>query len=539
VSGEWSQAIFLPLTTHSSPFTLRPHESSNIVSNYREPRVFLVGAGPGHPGLLTLRAVECLSQADLVLYDRLVSPRLLDYAPTTAERICVTELAEHHVERCPHVNQTLLEAARQGKRVVRLKGGDPLVFGRGGEEAEMLRAAGIAYEIVPGVTAGLAAGAYAGIPLTHRLHASAVAFVTGHENTDKHESALDWSLLARFPGTLVIYMGMSRLRHIVEDLIKHGKKVDTPAAVVHLASTGGQRTVEAPLADLPAAAQKAGLKSPAVILVGEVVGLRGELAWFEQRPLFGKSVLVTRPKHQAGDLASRLDQLGAMVHLLPAIEIRDPPDWGPVDRALERLGSFQWLVFTSVNGVHAFVRRLRKTGRDLRALGAIRLAAIGPATADALRSYYLEPDLVPEEYRSESLAEALTSQVRGQRVLLARADRGRDLLRDELAKMAEVTQVVFYSQADVLQPGSESLACLSRGEIDHVLLTSSNIARAFAAALDPKDREMIQAGRVQLVSISPVTSAAMLEVDLPVAAEAKEYTSAGVVEALVKLATGN
>jgi uroporphyrinogen III methyltransferase/synthase len=329
---------------------------------------------------------------------------------------------------------------------------------------------------------------------------------------------------------------MSRLAHIVQDLIKHGKKADTPAAVVHLASTGGQRTVEAPLADLPAAAQKAALRSPAVILIGEVVGLRRELAWFEQRPLFGKSVLVTRPKHQAGDLASRLDQLGAKVHLLPAIEIHDPPDWGPVDRALERLGSFQWLVFTSVNGVHALVGRLRKTGRDLRALGAIRLAAIGPATADALRSYYLEPDLIPEEYRSEGLAEALKSQVRGQRVLLARADRGRDLLRDELATIAEVTQVAVYSQADVLQP--ESLACLSRGEIDYVLLTSSNIARAFAAALDPKDREMIQAGRIRLVSISPVTSAAMHEVGLPVAAEAKEYTSAGMIEALVKLVGG-
>src|SRR5206468_5464380 len=240
---------------------------------------------------------------------------------------------------------------------------------------------------------------------------------------------------------------------------------------------------------------------------------------FEQRPLFGKSALVTRPKHQAGDLAQRLDELGAVVHLLPAVEIHEPADWAPVDRALERLGNFQWLVFTSANGVHAFVGRLRKTGRDLRALGTLRLAAIGPATADALRAYFLEPDLIPDEYDSEGLADALKDKVRGQRVLLARADRGRDLLRDELAKMAEVTQVAVYSQADVLQPGSESLACLSRGEIDYVLLTSSNIARAFAAALDPKDREMIQAGRVKLVSISPVTSAAMREVGLPVAAE--------------------
>jgi uroporphyrinogen III methyltransferase/synthase len=504
------------------------------MSNYREPRVFLVGAGPGHPGLLTLRAVECLRQADLVLYDRLVPSRLLDYAPANAERICVTELAPYHVERCPHINQTLLEAAQQGKRVVRLKGGDPLVFGRGGEEAEMLRAADIPFEIVPGVTAGLAAGAYAGIPLTHRLHASAVALVTGHENTDKHESALDWALLAQFPGTLAIYMGMSHLPQIVQDLIKHGKAAATPAAAVFMASTGSQRTVEAVLADLPAAVNKAELKAPAIVLIGDVVGLRRQLAWFEQRPLFGKSVLVTRPKHQTGDVAQRLDELGAVVHLLPAVEIHEPADWAPVDRALERLGNFQWLVFTSANGVHAFVGRLRKTGKDLRALGGVRLAAIGPATADALRSYFLEPDLVPEEYDSESLAKALKDKVSGQRVLLPRADRGRDLLRAELAKLAEVTQVAVYSQTDVLR--AESLDRLSRGEIDYVLLTSSNIARAFAAALDPKSREMIQTGRSGLISISPVTSATIRELALPVAAEAKEATTAGLVGALVKLA---
>jgi uroporphyrinogen III methyltransferase/synthase len=409
--------------------------------------------------------------------------------------------------------------------------------GEGKEEAEMLREAGIPFEIVPGVTAGLAAAAYAGIPLTHRLHASAVALVTGHEDSDKHESALDWSLLAQFPGTLAIYMGMSHLPQIVQDLIKHGKATSTPAAVVFMASTGSQRTVEAPLADLPTAALKAGLKAPAIVLIGEVVSLRQQLAWFEQRPLFGKSVLLTRPKHQAENLASHLDQLGATVHVLPAIEIHEPADWGPVDRVLERITSFQWLVFTSANGVHAFIGRLRKAGKDLRALGGLRLAAIGPATADTLRIYHLEPDLVPEEYASESLAEALKNKVRGQRVLLARADRGRELLLTELSKIAEVTQIAVYSQTDALQP--ESLAGLSRGEIDYVLLTSSNIARAFVTALDPKGREMIQAGRVQLISISPVTSTTIRELDLPVAGEASEATTGDLVDALLRLATGN
>ena len=504
--------------------------------DFLEPQVFLVGAGPGHPGLLTLRAVECLAQADLVLYDRLVSPRLLEYAPPGAERICVTELAEHHVERCAPINQTLMEAARQGKRVVRLKGGDPFVFGRGGEEAEILREAGISYEIVPGVTAGVAAAVCAGIPLTHRDFSSAVAFIAGHENPSKPASAIDWDVLARFSGTLVFYMGISRLPEIVRNLMDHGKAADTPAAVVQLASTGQQRTVEAPLAGLALAVQEAELAAPAIVLIGPVVGLRPRLAWFEQRPLFGKTVLVTRPKHQAEELARRLENLGAIPIVLPAVEIREPADWLPVDRALENLHDYDWLVFTSTNGVQAFIERLRRIGHDLRALGGIRLAAIGPGTANALRGYHLEPDLIPPEYRSEDLAAALKGHVRGQRVLLARADRGREILREELAEVAKVDQIAVYSQVDAIEPNSEALACLGRGEINYVTVTSSNIARALARALDLKCRDAINSGRVKLVSISPVTSAVLRELGLPVAAEATTFTAEGVIEALIRLA---
>ncbi|HEV2949677.1 MAG TPA: uroporphyrinogen-III C-methyltransferase [Gemmataceae bacterium] len=506
------------------------------MSDYHEPRVFLVGAGPGHPGLLTLRALECLAKADLVIYDRLVSSRLLDFAPSSAERVCVTAIAEHHVERCPHVNDLLVKAAREGKRVVRLKGGDPLIFGRGGEEAEILRQEGIPFEIVPGVTAAVAAAACAGIPLTHRLHSSAVALITGHENPEKPEANLDWSALARFPGTLAIYMGMSRLSQIVKSLLEHGKASDTPSAVVFMASTGAQRTVTATLADLPEAVEKAGLTSPSIVLIGEVVELRQQLAWFEHRPLFGKSVLVTRPKDQAAELAQRLDELGAVVHLLPAVEIQEPEDWTPVDRAIECLATFQWLAFTSVNGVHAFLRRLRNKGKDLRALGTIKIAVIGSATADALRSYHLEPDLMPDKFRSEELAEALREKVRGQRVLLARADRGREVLPLELSKVAEVTQIAVYRQADAVIRDSEPLNCLSKGEIDYVLLTSSNIARAFAAALNDKARETIQSGHTKIVSISPVTSAAVRELGWSVAAEAREFSTKGVVQSLLELA---
>jgi uroporphyrinogen III methyltransferase/synthase len=499
-------------------------------------RVFLVGAGPGHPGLLTLRGAECLAQADLVLYDKLVPARLLEHAPPGADLVCVAGLSGCHDQRFPHVHRAMIEAARRGKRVVRLKGGDPFLFGRGGEEAEALAQAGISYEIVPGVTAGLGASACAGIPLTHRSHASAVALVTGHENPDKPHSTLDWQALARFPGTLVVYMGMSHLPRLAQRLMGHGKAADTPAAVIHWGTTGHQRAVEAPLRDLPAAVQKAGLTSPGIIVIGSVVALRPQLAWFEKRPLFGKSVLVTRPRRQAGDFVRRLEQLGAVVHVLPAVEVRPPADWGPVDRALAELGTYHWVVFTSANGVHALVGRLRETGRDLRALGPVRLAVIGPATAEALRQYHLEPDLVPTEYRSESLAAALQEKVRGQRVLLARADRGREVLRQELAAVAHVEQVAVYSQVDAVDSGAEALECLRRGEIDYVTLTSANIARALLRTLDEHCRARIQANELRLVSISPVTSEAVREQGLPVAAEATEFTAAGVIAALVRLA---
>lgn len=499
-------------------------------------RVFLVGAGPGHPGLVTLRAVECLRQADLVIYDKLVSPLLLDYAPAGAKRMCVTEVAEHHVERYGPVQQTLIDAARQGLTVVRLKGGDPSVFGRAGEEGQALREAGVTFEIVPGVTAALGAAAFAGIPLTHRLYASAVAFVTGHEKPDK-EPGLDWGALARFPGTLVVYMGMSRLEKVAAELVDHGKPPDTPAAAVYLATSGEQRVVEAPLATLAEAVRTAGLTAPSVILIGEVVRLREHLAWFEELPLFGKRILVTRPRRQAGDLVLRLTELGAVPLVLPALEIRGPADWDPVDEALSRLGRYQWLVFTSVNGVHAFVGRLRHTGRDLRALGGVKIAAIGAKTAEALREYHLDADLVPERFQSEDLAAALKQKVQpAERILLARADRGRELLREELAALAEVDQIAVYSQIDAVDSQSPMLDSLRRGEVDFILLTSSNIARALLRTLDEPCRQRIERGETRLVSISSVTSAEIRNLGLPIAAQATRATQEGLVHALMDIA---
>jgi uroporphyrinogen III methyltransferase/synthase len=489
--------------------------------------VALVGAGPGNPGLLTVRAVECLSGADLVLHDRLVPERLLECVPAAARRVCVDELHGCHPERWAEVYRTMIDAARQGLRVVRLKGGDPFLFGRGGEEVEALRGAGVPFEVVPGVTAALGAAACAGIPLTHRRHASAVALVTGHQKPDADDS-LDWSALARFPGTLVVYMGISRLPHVVGQLLHHGKPGDTPAAVVRWGTTPQQQTLTSTLAALPEAAAAAGLQAPAVVIVGPVVALRSELAWFESRPLFGKHVLVTRPRGQAGDMVRRLEELGASVRLLPAVEIGEPADWAPVDGAIADLGRYQWVVFTSVNGVDAFMRRLLRSGRDLRALAPVRLAAIGPATADALRAYHLEPDLVPDVYTSEALAAALKGPAAGGRVLLARADRGREVLRTELAAVAKVEQVAVYSQRD-----AEGIDPAVLAAVDFVTLTSSNIARSLVRALDEESLDRIRAGRVRLVTISAVTSAEVRALGLPVAAEAREATAEGVVEALV------
>jgi uroporphyrinogen III methyltransferase/synthase len=502
------------------------------------PTVFLVGAGPGNPGLLTLRAAEVLARADLVLYDQLVPERLLDLVNPAAERVCVRDLPGNHPDRYPHIHQLLIEKGLAGKTVVRLKGGDPLIFGRGGEEAEALRSAGVVYEIVPGVTAALAAGAFLEIPLTHRNYASAVALVTGHELPTKPGNRLDWKALAAFPGTLCIYMGVARLPVIVAELLKHGKDPNTPAAIVERASTGDQRAVHTRLADLEAARRHAGLEAPGLILVGEPVAHHPAQSWWETRPLFGRRVLVTRPAHQAGGMVRTLEHLGAVVYQQPTVEIREPSDFGAFDQALNQIrdGDWDWLVFTSANGVHAVLRRLEALKRDLRDLGRVRLAAIGPKTAAALREYRLRADLVPDAtYSSDGLVAALAPQVAGRRILLARANRGRELLRDELAKIATVEQVTVYDQVDVVTPNPAVLDQLRRGEIRYVTLPSSRIAENLLRAFDDTIRGRVERGEVNLVAISPQTGDAVRQMGYRVAAEATSFTADGLIEAVVRL----
>jgi len=504
------------------------------------PKVYLVGAGPGNPGLVTLRAAELLAHADLVLHDQLVPENLLELSSPLATRICVRDLPGQHPDKYPAISKVLIEAAQAGKVVVRLKGGDPLIFGRGGEEAEALRAAGLTFEIVPGVTAALAAGAFLEIPLTHRSYSSAIALVTGHEPPNKPSNKLDWKALAAFPGTLAIYMGIAKLPAIVSELIKHGKDTGTPAAIVERASCGEQRAIYGTLQTIEATRKAAGIEAPGLVIIGEVVSHRSSSPWSENRPLFGRRVLVTRPAHQAAGMIRKLESLGAVVSRLSVIEIREPADLVALDRSLEQVreGNWDWLLFTSANGVDAFLNRLEKMGRDLRDLGGIKLAAIGPKTAAALRKYRLRADVVPEStFSSEGLAEALEPHVVGKRVLLARANRGRELLRDELAKVAaRVEQVTVYDQVDSVSVSTGVMDALRRGEIRYIALPSSNIARGVLGTFDETIRGRVERGEIRLVAISPETGKAIRELGYAVAAEAEIFTEDGLISAIVKLA---
>lgn len=491
-------------------------------------RVYLVGAGPGDPGLITLRGVECLRRADVVLYDYLVNPRILRHVPTHAERVCLGRHGRDRIIPQSEINARMVAEARAGRTVVRLKGGDPAIFGRAAEEVDSLREASISYEIVPGITVALAAGSHAGIPVTHRDFASAVALVTGHQQEDEPSPELDYAALAAFPGTLVFYMGVTTAGVWCRELIAAGRAADTPAAIVRRCTWPDQETICCTLESVADEVEKRRLRPPAIVIVGHVAQAAVE-SWFEQRPLFGQTVLVTRPSEQGIELADRLHELGATAHLQPAIVIDVPDDWAPVDAALARLTYFNWLVFSSANGVRYLMDRLLRHHGDVRKLGSIRLAAIGPRTAEALAAYSLKADLTPpEDFRAEGLAAELVSQAAGRRFLLARASRGREYLAESLtATGAQVTQVVAYSSRDVESPDPEIAAALDAGEIDWITVTSSTIARSLVNLFGESLR------KARLASISPVTTATLKELGYPPAAEAASFTTDGLVEAIL------
>lgn len=505
--------------------------------------MFLVGAGPGDPGLLTRRGAEVLEDCDVVVYDHLASPRLLDLAPPSALKICAGKSSGHCTLNQDEINQLLLEHAREGRAVVRLKGGDPMVFGRGAEEAEFLTQHGVTFRVVPGVTAGVGVTAYAGIPVTHRAESSAVAFVTGHGDPEAVETSgasgprrtpLDWSALAGFPGTLVVYMGVTHLAAIARTLIREGKPAGTPAAVVESGTLPSQRTVEGTLGTIAEQARAAAVMPPALLVVGAVVGRRSQLTWFESLPLFGQRIVITRPTEESDRSAAALEILGAEVLMAPMVQIRPLTDFSPLDRAADRLGDYDWLVFTSSNGVRHFLDRLIERGRDLRSLGRVQLAAIGPGTADTLARYHLRADLVPESYRSESLVEALSAHASGRRILLARADRGRTLLKDELEKVADVDQVAVYRNVDADGLPEAVLERIRDGTIDWITLTSSAIARRLHGLLPLPLHDRI-GSRIKLASISPVTTEALAYLGWRAEVEASVYTWDGLVRALCDL----
>jgi len=501
-------------------------------------KVYLVGAGPGDPGLLTLRGLECLRRADVVLYDGLVNPILLRHSKAKAERTCrVSAGDERHLDQ-DEINQRLVAAAMLGKIVVRLKGGDPFVFGRGSEEAAALARAGIPFEVVPGVTAAVAAGEYAGFSVTHRDHASAVAFITGHEDPTKDSPSLDYKVLAAFPGTLVFYMGWHRLKAIADSLITAGKSVCTPVAVISHASWPSQQTVVASLETIADQVASAGLRPPSLIVVGECVQQREQLAWFEKRPLFGRRIGVSRADEQADSQIERIFELGAEPVLMPTLEIDPPESWGAIDDVLRRIGEFDWIVFTSANGVRALLGRMWELGGDARKLARAKLAAIGPSTAAALTEFQLRVDVVPESYRAEHLAVALCPQVSGQRVLWARANRVREVLRTELtAAGARLEEIVVYQHRDVAAWPDDVNQRLIAGKLDWIGVSSPAIARNVARLIPEAARSQL-GEHIRIATISPVTSAACQEAGLPISAEATEHTWEGILSAIQRVEQG-
>jgi uroporphyrinogen III methyltransferase/synthase len=495
-------------------------------------KVYLVGAGPGDPGLLTLKGKQILERADCVIYDFLVNKDLLCLARPEAEKICVGRRGEADRMRQSEITKLLVARAREGKSVCRLKGGDPFVFGRGGEETQALADAGMAFEVVPGVSAGHAVPAYAGIPITHRDFTSTVSFIAGHEDPEKESSRLDWEQLAVCPGTLVFFMAVRNLPRITQALIEHGRAPATPAAVIQWGSLPEQKVIEGTLADIAAKASAA--LTPAITVIGEVVSLREHLNWFERLPLFGKRIVITRAREQADELREALAALGANVIEIPTIEIRPPDSWEPLDAAIRRLEEFHYLLVTSANGVRNFLARLAASGRDVRALRGLTIAAIGPATAAEFARTGVKVDLLPTKYVAEGLLAALADRdLRDKAFLIPRARVARDLVPRALKERGARVEVVEAYQTVMPQIPPDELARLLTPPPDAITFTSSSTATNFAKLVGENQLAETLCGTA-IVSIGPITSQSLRQLGLAVTLEASESTMAGLVQALTE-----
>lgn len=495
--------------------------------------VYLAGAGPGDPGLITVRARDLLASCDVIATDALANPDLVAAARAANPDVEVLDVGKRGGSTASasqgEINALLVRLGREGKRVVRLKGGDPLVFGRGSEEAQALAEAGVPFEIVPGVTAGVAAPAYAGIPVTHRGVATSVTFVTGHEDPAKPETQTDWSALARAGGTIVLYMGVKTLPRIAAALMEGGMSPGTPAAAVQWGTHPRQRTVSATIATIASAVAQAGLSAPVITVVGDVVGLREEIAWFETRPLFGKRIVVTRASAQAGGLRARLAELGAQVLEVPTLRI-EPMDPAPLRAALERIAEYDWLVLTSQNAVALLWDVLRGSGRDARALATVRVACVGRSTAEALLQHGIAADVLPVRFVAEGVLEEMSKRddVRGGRALYVAAEGARDVLPEGLRALGCLVNVVHaYRSVSSGEGATELRDALSRGDVDLATFASASAVRGYVEAVGAE-----LARRASAVSIGPVTSDALRAAGIHLLREASEASIDGLVHAI-------
>lgn len=494
-------------------------------------RVYIIGAGPGDPGLITLRGAECIAEAEVIVYDYLVAPEILSHARRDARLIYAGKQGGNHTLSQWQINDLLVAEAQGGAIVARLKGGDPFIFGRGGEEAEALREKGIPFEIVPGISSAVAVPAYAGIPLTHRSHTVSVAFVTGHEDPTKGKSDLDWPALAGI-GTLVFLMGVKNLPSITGNLIGAGKDPSTPVALIRWGTTTRQQTLTGTLGDISERAEKSGFAPPSIFVVGTVVGLRETMNWFETRPLFGKGIVITRPEKQAEELGRLLRLRGARVISFPVIEIAPPEDVSALDAAISVLDTYRWIIFTSANGVTFFFRRLRELGRDVRDLKGVKIATIGPATASAVEAMGITVDLVPDEFISEGVVRAFAGHdLQEARILLPRALEARDVIPEGLAAMgATVDVAVTYRTIAAQRDPSELMKYMEEGVVDVVAFTSPSTVHHFLKIMGADFK--LPAG-VKVATIGPITEAAAVKAGLPVHIRQERYTIPELVDAIV------
>ena len=499
--------------------------------------VYLIGAGPGDPGLITVRGLHCLASADVVLYDHLVHTRLLRHARATSEKIDVGVAAPQPLEQ-EAICYLLAEKAREGKIVARLKWGDPFIFDRGGAEAIFLHEQGVQFEVVPGIPAAIGFASYAGIPLTYPGGGDTLTFVRGHEDEGKARASVDWDSLARLDGTIVCYAGPDQLPHMLNALVSHGRSEDETAALIHEGTLPTQTTTLGTLAEIAKHVKQANDRRAGILVVGRVAALREHLRWFDARPLFGTRVLVTRPRDQAAELVEALESLGAEAIEAPMIRIAPPDDYGPLDAACQDVRSFDWIVFSSRNAVDAFLGRLLATPLDLRALGTVKLCAVGPSTAERLAGYGLKVDLVPPEYRAEALVQALSNNgdVGGLKVLVPRGDLAREIVPDELRRRgAEVTEVVAYRTV-VVDPEREGEPDIYRmlldRQIDVVTFTSASAVRNFVLVLGAEPAaDLLRT--IAVASIGPVTAEAAAQCDIRTTIMPTQYTIPALVEAIV------